>query len=208
MKKTINLYHWSLIPEKERLPLSNVLFITGGVLTIMVSAVILLNLVLNSKQYELAQKTASVKVTESEIKTLNTALETKRDTKNLQKELDRVNSKIDSRKQLLAYLESGELSFDATRYGEVMDDLANYHNPNLWLTDIEINIQRIRLAGQTVTPSVIPQWLKALQQSPFFEGKTFSSVKFDEVDGNENVKEFFISTDFVGEADESISTTL
>mgnify|MGYP007000178186 len=44
--------------------------------------------------------------------------------------------------------------------------------------------------------------------SPFFEGKTFSSVKFDEVDGNENVKEFFISTDFVGEADESISTTL
>jgi hypothetical protein len=33
-------------------------------------------------------------------------------------------------------------------------------------------------------------------------------VKFDEVDGDESVKQFLLSTDFEGEADESVSTAL
>ena len=89
-----------------------------------------------------------------------------------------------------------------------MDDLANYHNQNLWLTRIDIDTQKIRLSGQTIAPSSIPQWLKKLQQSPFFQGKAFSSVKFDEVEDTDNVKQFLISTDFEGEDDEPVPTTL
>lgn len=208
MKRTINLYHPSLQPQKERLPLAKVLWVNGVAFALMLTAVVLLNVILSGKQETLKHQTAAVSQINDEIKALTAALEKKRDTKNLQQQLARVNTKIEHRKQLLAYLESGELSFDATKYGEVMDDLANYHNQNLWLTRIDIDTQKIRLSGQTIAPSSIPQWLKKLQQSPFFQGKAFSSVKFDEVEDTDNVKQFLISTDFEGEDDEPVPTTL
>jgi Tfp pilus assembly protein PilN len=170
--------------------------------------VIALNITLGAKQKKLNEKTNAISQLNSEIKTLSAALEKKRDTQSLQQQLEKVNAKIENRKRLLAYLDSGELSFDATKYGEVMDDLANFHNQNLWLTSIDIDTQTIRLSGQTLAPSSIPVWLKKLQQSPFFQGKSFSSVQFDEVDGKENVKQFLISTDFEGDADESVPAAL
>lgn len=208
MKRTINLYQESLKPKKERLPFSSVLWLNGAALIVMLVVVTALNFTLRAKQQTLSEKTRAIGQLNNEIKTLSAALEKKRDTQSLQQQLERVNAKIENRKRLLAYLESGELSFDATKYGEVMDDLANFHNQNLWLTSIDIDTQTIRLTGQTVAPSSIPVWLKNLQNSPFFQGKSFSSVQFDEVDGSENVKQFLISTNFEGEADESVPAAL
>lgn len=208
MKRTINLYQDSLKPKKERLPFSSVLWLNGAALIVMLVVVTALNFTLGAKQQKLSEKTRAIGQLNNEIKTLSAALEKKRDTQSLQQQLERVSAKIENRKRLLAYLESGELSFDATKYGEVMDDLANFHNQNLWLTSIDIDTQTIRLTGQTVEPSSIPVWLKNLQNSPFFQGKSFSSVQFDEVDGSENVKQFLISTNFEGEADESVPAAL
>lgn len=208
MKRTINLYQDSLKPKKERLPFSSVLWLNGATLIVMLVVVTALNFTLGAKQQTLSEKTRAIGQLNNEFKKLSAALEKKRDTQSLQQQLERVNAKIENRKRLLAYLESGELSFDATKYGEVMDDLANFHNQNLWLTSIDIDTQTIRLTGQTVAPSSIPVWLKNLQNSPFFQGKSFSSVQFDEVDGSENVKQFLISTNFEGEADESVPAAL
>ena len=208
MKRTINLYQDSLKPKKERLPFSKVLLLNGAAIGVMLVVVIALNITLGAKQKKLNEKTNAISQLNSEIKTLSAALEKKRDTQSLQQQLEKVNAKIENRKRLLAYLDSGELSFDATKYGEVMDDLANFHNQNLWLTSIDIDTQTIRLSGQTLAPSSIPVWLKKLQQSPFFQGKSFSSVQFDEVDGKDNVKQFLISTDFEGDADESVPAAL
>ena len=190
------------------MPFSSVLWLNGAALIVMLVVVTALNFTLGAKQQKLSEKTRAIGQLNNEIKTLSAALEKKRDTQSLQQQLERVNAKIENRKRLLAYLESGELSFDATKYGEVMDDLANFHNQNLWLTSIDIDTQTIRLTGQTVAPSSIPVWLKNLQNSPFFQGKSFSSVQFDEVDGSENVKQFLISTNFEGEADESVPAAL
>ena len=208
MKRTINLYQDSLKPKKERLPFSKVLLLNGAAIGVMLVVVIALNITLGAKQKKLNEKTNAISQLNSEIKTLSAALEKKRDTQSLQQQLEKVNAKIENRRRLLAYLDSGELSFDATKYGEVMDDLANFHNQSLWLTSIDIDTQTIRLSGQTLAPSSIPVWLKKLQQSPFFQGKSFSSVQFDEVDGKENVKQFLISTDFEGDADESVPAAL
>lgn len=208
MKRTINLYQDSLKPKKERLPFSKVLLLNGAAIGVMLVVVIALNITLGAKQKKLNEKTNAISQLNSEIKTLSAALEKKRDTQSLQQQLEKVNAKIENRKRLLAYLDSGELSFDATKYGEVMDDLANFHNQDLWLTSIDIDTQTIRLTGQTLAPSSIPVWLKKLQQSPFFQGKSFSSVQFDEVDGKDNVKQFLISTDFEGDADESVPAAL
>ena len=115
MKRTINLYHPSLQPQKERLPLAKVLWVNGVAFAVMLTAVVLLNVTLSGKQETLKHQTAAVSQINDEIKALTAALEKKRDTKNLQQQLARVNTKIENRKQLLAYLESGELSFDATK---------------------------------------------------------------------------------------------
>ena len=53
-----------------------------------------------------------------------------------------------------------------------------------------------------------PIWLEKLEQSPFFKGKSFSHVKFDQVADKDRVRTFVISTDFEGETNESVSAAL
>lgn len=202
MKTTVNLFHESLKPQKEKLPLSTVLLINGSVFMVMLLAMLMLQFFEKNKASESAQQRANVESVKNDIALLSKALDEKRDIKQLQTELESVNTKIRNRELLVAYLEEGELSFDATEFGMVMDDLARYHDVNLWLTQITIDTQSVRLQGETLEPASIPMWLKGLQQSPFFNGKSFSTVTFEEIDDREDVKAFVISSNFEGKRNE------
>ncbi|MDO6566685.1 PilN domain-containing protein [Alteromonas sp. 1_MG-2023] len=208
MKRTINLYQASLKPKKEKLPLSKVVRVNGAAAVILILICVVLSTVESSKQSANDTLTASVVSIQKDIDSLALALKYKRDTQKLKDKLASLKVTLKNKEELFTYLEHGELSFDATQYGEVMDDLASQHNPNLWLTRISINTDIIKLSGRTEQPSSIPTWLKQLQQSPFFKGKSFSAVNLKQVDGQESVKKFVISTQLEGEGDEPMATTL
>lgn len=208
MKRTINLYHPSLLPSKERLPLKTVLWVNGTALLLLLALTVGMEQYLELKKQKADEVTASVKNIDNEINILTDKLAAKRDTQSLQKDLDALRVKVKNREQLLGYMQTGELSLRTTQYQNVMDDLANFHNPNLWLTSITITRDELRLTGNTIKPSAIPQWLQKLQGSTFFKGKTFSTVKFENDDDNSNVKTFTLSTEFDGDADDSVAKAL
>ena len=208
MKRTINLYHPALLPSKERLPLKTVLWVNGTALLLLLALTVGMEQYLELKKQKADEVTASVKNIDNEINILTDKLAAKRDTQSLQKDLDALRVKVKNREQLLGYMQTGELSLRTTQYQNVMDDLANFHNPNLWLTSITITRDELRLTGNTIKPSAIPQWLQKLQGSTFFKGKTFSTVKFENDDDNSNVKTFTLSTEFDGDADDSVAKAL
>ena len=208
MKQSVNLYHSSLLPSKERLPLSTVLWVNGIALLLLSVLTVGMGQFIALKQRKSDDVAASVKAIDNDINTLTDELAAKRDTQSLQKGLDTLRVKVKNREQLLDYMQTGELSLRTTQYQNVMDDLANFHNPNLWLTSITITRDELRLTGNTIKPSAIPQWLQKLQGSTFFKGKTFSTVKFENESDDSDVKRFTLSTDFDGAADDTVAKAL
>jgi MSHA biogenesis protein MshI len=208
MKQSINLYHSSLLPSKERLPLKTVLWVNGIALLLLSALTVGMDHFIELKQRESDKVTASVRSIDNDIDTLTDKLEMKRNTQFLQKNLDALRLKVENREQLLDYMQTSELSLRTTQYQNVMDDLANFHNPNLWLTSITITNDELRLTGNTIRPSAIPEWLQKLQGSTFFRGKTFSTVKFENDNDNSDVKTFTLSTDFDGDADDTVAKAL
>ena len=208
MKQSINLYHSSLLPSKERLPLKTVLWVNGIALLLLSALTVGMDHFIELKQRESDKVTASVRSIDNDIDTLTDKLEMKRNTQFLQKDLDALRLKVENREQLLGYMQTSELSLRTTQYQKVMDDLANFHNPNLWLTSITITNDELRLTGNTIRPSAIPEWLQKLQGSTFFRGKTFSTVKFENDNDNSDVKTFTLSTDFDGDADDTVAKAL
>ena len=208
MKQSINLYHSSLLPSKERLPLKTVLWVNGIALLLLSALTVGMDHFIELKQRESDKVTALVRSIDNDIDTLTDKLEMKRNTQFLQKNLDALRLKVENREQLLDYMQTSELSLRTTQYQNVMDDLANFHNPNLWLTSITITNDELRLTGNTIRPSAIPEWLQKLQGSTFFRGKTFSTVKFENDNDNSDVKTFTLSTDFDGDADDTVAKAL
>ena len=208
MKQSSNLYHSSLLPSKERLPLKTVLWVNGIALLLLSALTVGMDHFIELKQRESDKVTASVRSIDNDIDTLTDKLEMKRNTQFLQKDLDALRLKVENREQLLGYMQTSELSLRTTQYQNVMDDLANFHNPNLWLTSITITNDELRLTGNTIRPSAIPEWLQKLQGSTFFRGKTFSTVKFENDNDNSDVKTFTLSTDFDGDADDTVAKAL
>jgi len=208
MKQSINLYHSSLLPSKERLPLKTVLWVNGIALLLLSALTVGMDHFIELKQRESDKVTALVRSIDNDIDTLTDKLEMKRNTQFLQKDLDALRLKVENREQLLDYMQTSELSLRTTQYQNVMNDLANFHNPNLWLTSITITNDELRLTGNTIRPSAIPEWLQKLQGSTFFRGKTFSTVKFENDNDNSDVKTFTLSTDFDGDADDTVAKAL
>jgi MSHA biogenesis protein MshI len=202
MKRTVNLYHASLKPQKEALSLARVAGVNGAVLAILVGVMIGFSLYEASQEETLGSLRAEITSKQDAVSTLTAQLAAKRDTASLAQRLASTEEELANKQALVSYLNQGELSFDATRYGQLMDDLATYHNDELWLTHIAVTNDDIRLSGETLAPSSIPNWLKSLQRASFFKGKTFSIVQLDEVKEGNAVRQFTISSRAKGESNE------
>jgi len=202
MKRTVNLYHASLKPQKDALSLKRVAGINGIVLAILIGVAIGFSLYEGSQEKTLGRLRATIASKQDTVSILTTQLAAKRDTAALEQRLASIQEELSNKQALVRYLNQGELSFDATRYGQLMDDLATYHNDELWLTHIAVTNNDIRLSGETLAPSSIPNWLKSLQRASFFKGKTFSIIELDEVKAGNAVRQFTISSRAKGDRNE------
>jgi len=202
MKRTVNLYHASLKPQKDAFSLARVAGVNGAVLAILILVVIGFSIYEGSQDKTLVSLRTKISSKQDVVSTLTAQLAAKRDTAPLEQRLADIEEELSNKQALVRYLNQGELSFDATRYGQLMDDLATYHNDELWLTHITVTNNDISLSGETLAPSAIPNWLKSLQRASFFKGKTFSIVQLDEVKEGNAVRQFTISSRAKGEGNE------
>tara|TARA_B100000700_G_scaffold45646_1_gene47768 strand:- start:44 stop:637 length:594 start_codon:yes stop_codon:yes gene_type:complete len=195
MKSSINFYQESLKPRHDPLPLALVVKIFIAAFVVLAVVIALQVWRNNHQQQQLQELTQQHSHLKAEVAELNKQLAQRRDTKNLQQQLEQQQRAEQHRLSLLAYLQ-GKGSGAPLSYSVLMNDLARYHNPQVWLTEINISQRHVQLQGKTAVPSEIAPWLKQLRNSNYFLGKEFSVLEFDQSD---ELRQFNVSTRIDGE---------
>ena len=195
MKSSINFYQESLKPRHDPLPLALVVKIFIAAFVVLAVVIALQVWRNNHQQQQLQELTQQHSHLKAEVAELNKQLAQRRDTKNLQQQLEQQQRAEQHRLSLLAYLQ-GKGSGAPLTYSVLMNDLARYHNPQVWLTEINISQRHVQLQGKTAVPSEIAPWLKQLRNSNYFLGKEFSVLEFDQSD---ELRQFNVSTRIDGE---------
>ncbi len=191
MKAEINFYQKSLRPKRDLMPLLGVIILWLIALLIMIIfwlgfAVDILyqNSVLKKQQQHLAAQQAVLNLSKNE-------LAKKQDKSKLVAEFKRLQAEVSHKQLFFDYLTTTE-RLVAIDFSQVMQDLAQFHEANIWLTSIQLSDQQIILKGETQQPSALPVWLSQLKHSSFFTGKEFSVVEFKQ---NKQNSEFVVATE-------------
>lgn len=183
MKHRVNLYPADLRPKLEILTFNNVL-VACLVLIVLVSAwrsVYQSQLEGVLAQQKRVASQVSSKSTRAQV--LQEQLENRSKDPLLLARIDDTQQELDLKNRLLNEVKGREI-LKNTGFSSLMLALAENHNPDLWLTDINIDQQDLRFAGQTIDSAAVPKWLQQLGKSEFFQGKDFASTRlYREQDG-------------------------
>ncbi|MBB1337244.1 PilN domain-containing protein [Pseudoalteromonas sp. SR44-2] len=150
-----------------------------------------------SSELDLEQNKEYLKQGKAQLEVVKQQLAEKQNKALFINELKTLQQEVLHKQQIFSYL---ELSTDqsATDYSQVMQDLAKYHEPNIWLTHIKFSGKSVTLQGQVSQSKFLPIWFSNLKQSSFFIDKEFSVLELSTQDG---VSKFNVATDLSDEGD-------
>ncbi|MDN4501928.1 PilN domain-containing protein [Alteromonadaceae bacterium BrNp21-10] len=184
MKYRINLYSADLKPKLELFSFS---FVTV-VWSLVLLALLLWGYVVYQQHHSIQllsqQRAGELTQLQAQLTTRMTALKNRKPDPALQLKVIELQEAVQGKKLLLSKL--GTLTeINSGDYAALMHDLANYRQPQVWLTHIQVQDRQVFLQGATVESQAIPQWLDKLRQSRFFRGQQFEQAKIyrDQDDG-------------------------
>ncbi|KTF16469.1 mannose-sensitive agglutinin biogenesis protein MshI [Pseudoalteromonas sp. H103] len=149
----------------------------------------------HNSQLDLQQNRQYVKQGKAQLEHIKQQLADKQNKTVFINELKTLQQEILHKKQIFSYLEQSSDQSTAD-YAQVMEDLAKYHEPNIWLTHIKFAGQKVTFEGQATQSKFLPIWFNNLKQSPFFVGKEFSVLELSTQDG---VSVFSVASDLADE---------
>ncbi|MDN3475623.1 MULTISPECIES: PilN domain-containing protein [unclassified Pseudoalteromonas] len=197
MKTRINFYHKTLRVRRDPVPLSGMITLWLGALLIIAITWAFYSYKTYSNKLDLEQNKEYLKQGKAQLEVVKQQLAEKQNKALFINELKTLQQEVLHKQQIFTYL---ELSTDqsTTDYAQVMQDLAKYHEPNIWLTHIKFAGKSVTLQGQVSQSKFLPIWFSNLKQSSFFIDKEFSVLELSTQDG---VSKFNVATDLSDEGD-------
>ncbi len=197
MKTRINFYHKTLRVRRDPVPLSGMITLWLGALLIIAITWAFYSYKTYSNKLDLEQNRQYLKQGKAQLEVVKQQLAEKQNKALFINELKTLQQEVLHKQQIFTYL---ELSTDqsTTDYAQVMQDLAKYHEPNIWLTHIKFAGKSVTLQGQVSQSKFLPIWFSNLKQSSFFIDKEFSVLELSTQDG---VSKFNVATDISDEGD-------
>ena len=195
MKTRINFYHKTLRVRRDPVPLSGMITLWLGALLIIAITWAFYSYKTYSSELDLEQNRQYLKQGKAQLEVVKQQLAEKQNKALFINELKTLQQEVLHKQQIFTYL---ELSTDqsTTDYAQVMQDLAKYHEPNIWLTHIKFAGKSVTLQGQVSQSKFLPIWFSNLKQSSFFIDKEFSVLELSTQDG---VSKFNVATDLSDE---------
>lgn len=180
MKSRINLYLPELRPVKEVLPLSQSV-------TYMALSLVIAVLVIGGFTYLNQQLKADNQRFQSEVRLQEAILSEKSNelaavTTNspLLNDIKTAKAKTAEKKVILATLKR---SFDRNDgFSALFEGLSNIDMNGVWLTAIESRGGQLSFAGSALKSQAVPRWVEAMEQSPVFNGHSFSGLEIQRED--------------------------
>ena len=197
MKTRINFYQKTLRVRRDPVPLSGMITLWLGALLIIAITWAFYSYKTYSSELDLEQNRQYLKQGKAQLEVVKQQLAEKQNKTIFINELKTLQQEVLHKQQIFTYL---ELSTDqsTTDYALVMQDLAKYHEPNIWLTHIKFAGKSVTLQGQVSQSKFLPIWFSNLKQSSFFIDKEFSVLELSTQDG---VSKFNVATDLSDEGD-------
>lgn len=197
MKARINFYQESLWIKHDPMPLNTVAYLWFATFTFMAIVWSFYTYSAHTKYITLQQSEVQLKQAKVDLETATRALAKKQNKTKLVNELKSLQLELQHKLQIFGHLKRTSAE-SITDYSDVMNDLALYHEPNIWLTDIKFVGQKVILRGQTLQSKYLPIWFNNLKQSAFFANKEFSVL---ELTTKDQVSEFNVATDLYSEGE-------
>lgn len=95
----------------------------------------------------------------------------------LEGEVMRLQNELAARQQALKALQgSGEFG-DTKGYSAYLIAFARQIVSGLWLTEFSIRGQEMALAGRTLDPALVPQYIQKLKREPVMQGRSFERLE-------------------------------
>lgn len=191
MKTSINLYIEELRPKKYYLTLTNIAVVTGILFVAMLvwfGSLVLENQNLK-KQIDLAQN--ELDGIQQELQASQKLLLEHTDKSSFLVELRRLERTIEAKKSLIKIVDS-QSDEDAVDYYQVMKDLTEHHDHDIWLTRFKFNRNDASFTGYALQSKAVTNWLSYLQATSSFKGREFSVLEINE--HNEQVVDFKTAT--------------
>ncbi|WP_231616499.1 PilN domain-containing protein [Pseudoalteromonas sp. SWN29] len=191
MKTRINFYQKTLRVRRDPVPLSGMITLWLGALLIIAITWAFYSYKAYSSELDLEQNRQYLKQGKAQLEVVKQQLAEKQNKTLFINELKALQQEVLHKQQIFSYLEQSS-DQSATDYAQVMQDLAKYHEPSIWLTHIKFVGQSVTLQGQTSQSKFLPMWFNNLKQSSFFIDKEFSVLELSTKDG---LSEFNVATD-------------
>ncbi|WP_262501217.1 PilN domain-containing protein [Pseudoalteromonas sp. FUC4] len=191
MKTRINFYQKTLRVRRDPVPLSGMITLWLGALLIIAITWAFYSYKAYSSELDLEQNRQYLKQGKAQLEAVKQQLAEKQNKTLFINELKALQQEVLHKQQIFSYLEQSS-DQSATDYSQVMQDLAKYHEPSIWLTHIKFVGQSVTLQGQTSQSKSLPIWFDNLKLSSFFINKEFSVLELSTQDG---VSKFNVATD-------------
>jgi len=91
-------------------------------------------------------------------------------------QIERTQKQLNVKNAILDELKARE-SQKSNGFSALMVDLASNHQPELWLTNINLDERKLYLEGTTSDSSALPKWVSKLGGAAYFNGKEFAGAR-------------------------------
>lgn len=176
MKTRVNLLTDEYRPKLELLSLNLLLFLTVLSLSLIVVLNLLVNYQASIANQALEQTKAEQSQRQQKIAKLSEQLAQQQEDSRLIAKREILQSDVSQKQLLLAQL-GGREAQKSRGFAEIMLDLAEQHDSDLWLTKINLDNDLIKFEGQTINASSVPKWVGNLSRSSYFQSAEFASAK-------------------------------
>lgn len=175
MKIAINFYQESLKPSVEYLTLKNVSIVSVIVLLVMLSwagtlYIKNINTLANTKKV-----TGELAIVEQTLANFQQALVKHNDSATYSSQKTKLERELQVKSYLLNQIMLKD-SESGVNYYQVMKDLTEHHDHNIWLTDFVFNENDVFFNGFAMQSNAVTRWLSFLQSTQSFQGREFSQL--------------------------------
>jgi hypothetical protein len=176
MKTNINLYSQELHPTLRLLSLGIILVCWLLLVSLLIGFWVFSLKQQDNLEQELNMINQKRDHQSTLVATLQNGLEMRQSDPQLLQDVNNKVLELALKKLILQELQSQE-SLKEKGFANVMLDLANHHQPGLWLTHVALNGLDVRLEGEAVESAIVPSWINRLGQTAYFKGQKFADTR-------------------------------
>ncbi|RKF21381.1 hypothetical protein DBZ36_01645 [Alginatibacterium sediminis] len=193
MKTRINLYLDEFKPKTQPVSLGQTVLLWVLLLVVLVSMTWLNSLETKSLDQQTLLVRENLANEQGIQKELQVQVAKRRIDPDLELQVEQLSADLALKQELSKRL-SGN-SFANGGFSELMQELADIDEPQLWLNAIDIRGQALQLRGLTLSADIVPRWIGRFSQHPSLGNKSFHSMLIERDQEQTDLLHFQLSSE-------------